>query len=100
MPSAPCNICLWAREETTIGHVVVCLVLNDIICRCAIYISNGDKKEFTKLISISMGKPLIVRDRSGLLTIITMIIRDEISNGFCVIILLWSSFHTCTLSTI
>ena len=70
------------REETTIGHMVVCMVLSDITCRCAIHMGNGDKKGFTKLISISMGKPLIVRDRSGLLTIIAVVIWDEITDGF------------------
>ena len=42
-----------------------------------------------------MGKPLIVRGRSGLLTIIAVVIRDEISDGLSVIIFLWSSPHTC-----
>jgi hypothetical protein len=43
----------------------------------------GDKERFTKLISISMGKPLIARGWSGLLTIIAVVIRDEIiSYGF------------------
>ena len=84
------------REKTTVGHVVVCTVLSDITCQCPIHMGNGDKKGFTKLISISMGKPLIVRGRSGLLTIIAVVIRDEISDGLSVIILLWSSSHTCT----
>jgi hypothetical protein len=46
----------------------------------------GGKEIFTKLISISMGKHLIVRDRSGFLTIIAVVIRDEISNDLSVII--------------
>jgi hypothetical protein len=46
----------------------------------------GDKEKFTRLVSIIMGKPLIVRDRSGVLTIIAMVIRDEISYGLSVII--------------
>ena len=45
------------REETTVGHAVVCAVLSDITCRHAIHVGNGDYKGFTKLISISMRKP-------------------------------------------
>jgi hypothetical protein len=55
----------------------------------------GDKEIFTKLISTYVGKPLIVRDRSGLLMIIVMVIRDETWDGLSVIIFLWSSLHTC-----
>jgi hypothetical protein len=40
-----------------------------------------DKERFTKLISISMGKPLIVRGRSGFLTI-AVVVQDEITYGF------------------
>ena len=58
------------------------MVLSDITCRRAIHMVKGDKERFTKLISISMGKPSIVRDRSGLLTIIAVVIRDEIKDGF------------------
>ncbi len=54
----------------------------------------GDKERLTKLISISMGKPLIARDQSGLLTIIAVVIQDEISDGLSVIMLIWSSPHT------
>jgi hypothetical protein len=43
---------------------------------------NEDKRRFTKLISIFMGNPLIVRDCSDLLTIIAVVMRDEIPN-FC-----------------
>ena len=43
---------------------------------------NGDKRGFTKLTSIFMGKPLIMRDQSGLLTIIIVVIQDEITDGF------------------
>ena len=70
------------REGTTVGHMVVRMVLSDITCRRAIHVGNGDKKGFTKLISISMGKPLIVRDRSDLLKIIAVVIQDEITDGF------------------
>ena len=70
------------REEATVGHVVVCTVLSDITCQRAIHMGNGDKKGFTKLISISMGKPLIVRNQSGLLTIIAVVIWDKITNAF------------------
>jgi hypothetical protein len=62
--------------------MVVRTVLSDITCHRAIHVGNGDKMGFTKFISISMGKPLIVRDRSGLLTIIAVVIRDEITDGF------------------
>jgi hypothetical protein len=55
------------REGTTIGHMVVCMVLSDITCQRVVHVGNGDKKRFTKLISISMGIPFIARDRSGLL---------------------------------
>jgi hypothetical protein len=43
---------------------------------------NGDNRRFTKLIAISTGKPLIVMDQSGLLTIIAVVIWDEIIDGF------------------
>jgi hypothetical protein len=70
------------REETTVGHVVVCTMLSGIMCRLAIHMGSGDKKGFTKLISISMEKPLIVRHHSDLLTIIAVVIRGEITYGF------------------
>jgi hypothetical protein len=43
---------------------------------------NGNKTRFIKLVSTSMGKLLIVRDRSGLLTIIAVVIRAKITYGF------------------
>ncbi len=68
--------------------MVVRTVLSDITCYHAIHMVKGDKERFTKLISTSMRKPLIVRDRSGLLTIIAVVTRDEISDGLSVIIFL------------
>jgi hypothetical protein len=87
-----------ARERTT--DVVVRMVLSEKTCRRAIHVGNGVKKEFTKLISISMKKSLVMRDRSALLTIVAVVIRDEISDGLSLIISLLSSSHTCTCITI
>jgi hypothetical protein len=49
------------REEITIAHMVVRIVLSDIACQHGIHMVKGDKERFTKLISISMRKLLIVR---------------------------------------
>jgi hypothetical protein len=76
------HVIFWTTEKFTIGHVVVCMVLSYIMCQHAIHVCNGDKKGFSKLISISMRKLLIVRDRSGLLTIIAVVIRAKITYGF------------------
>jgi hypothetical protein len=61
--------------------VVVCTVLGDITYQHAIYVGKGDKERFTKVKSIFMGKPLIMRDQSGLLTVIIVVIRDELRDG-------------------
>jgi hypothetical protein len=48
----------------------------------------GGKERFTKLMSISMEKPLLVMDQSDFLKITALVIRDEISDGMSVILFL------------
>jgi hypothetical protein len=56
-------------------------VLSDIMCWHAIHMGNADRRRFTKHTSIFMGKPLIMRDQSGLLTVIIVVIQDELRDA-------------------
>jgi hypothetical protein len=62
------------REGNTIGQMVLHTVLSDITCQRDIHMVKWDKERFTKLISISMGKPLTVRGRSGLFNFVVVVI--------------------------